>query len=123
MHVFDILAEAKIRQWEVDVREGREKKPVEQQSASLDMSESLEKALFRDIRKTLITAYMTGGEARHGLLAHSHDMQVQLAARLEKSGYNLMSTMLGEDIRVTHDRARAAEGNMALLTAMLDELE
>lgn len=123
MHAFDIMAEAKIRQWEQDVREGRAKKPTGGNPAPLDTSESLEKLLLHEIRLTIIKAYMVDGETRKKMLSECSDMQVQLASRLEKSGYNLMSKMLADEIQATHSKARSASNDVALLTSMVNELD
>lgn len=123
MHGFGLLAEAKIRQWERDVREGRAKKPTGDHSAASGTSESLEKVLFHEIRRTIIKAYMATGETRREMLASSNDMQVQLASRLEKSGYNLMSNMLADEIQAMRAKVRAAGDDAALLASMLRELE
>lgn len=123
MSMFDILAEAKIRQWEQDVKDGKVKNTPIGAPSLLDASQSLEKILYDEIRHTIIKSYKATGDARTKMLQASYEMQVQLASRLEKSGYYVMSKMFADEIQKVRIKASTACHDAALLAAMLDELD
>lgn len=122
MRAFDVMAEAKMRQWEQEVREGKTKPISSAKPLTLDFSESLERRLYRDIRETIIKAYMQTGATQQQMLAEAERMQVQLNSRLEKSGYNRVSRMFSENIHALRTRAKTAVDRREL-SAMLETLE
>ena len=123
MHAFDILAESKIREWQQTVREKKENPSEETPHSTAPLTESYEKILYYDIRKTIIESFMTQGEEREALLKSASDMQVQLASRLEKSGYNIISKMFGDEIQALRQRAHAVSHDRAQLLSMLNTLD
>lgn len=122
MHAFDIMAEAKMRQWEKDVREGRTTFSRSRNQSTINSYESLEKILYNDIRATIIKAYMENGNVRKEMLNDADKMQVQLTSRLEKCGYHLMSRMFTDEIQVLKARASAVSHDTNQLVSLLDEL-
>lgn len=123
MNAFDILAEAKIRQWQQDLRDGKGRSTSAGSSPSFNNKESLEKILYDEIRRTIIKSYQEPEEDRKNMLSKAAEMQVQLAARLEKSGHNLMSKMFAEEIQKIRLKADAARHDKELLSSMLAELD
>ncbi len=126
MHAFDILAEAKIRQWEKDRQERRNKgetggepklEPVSSRSDN-----SLEKRLYLEIRKNIVMAFQEESQEKC-LLDSAYKLQVQLAARLEKCGYNRMARFFDDEIRTLRSRAYALRHDKEGLAALLREQE
>ncbi len=99
MHAFDILAEAKIRQWEKEKKEGKQDKRVQAQSESAYSGQSLERQLYDEIRELIRQAYSEGSGKQEMLLGEAEKLQVQLTARLETSGYHNMSKWFGDEIQ------------------------
>lgn len=123
MDAFGLLAEAKIRQWEQDVKDGKAKKTSNSEELSFSSNGSLERILYTKIRRTIILAYKETGEARKKMLKEAGEMEMQLSARLERSGYNLMSTMFAQGIQEAKSRASTASQDPELLSLMLAELD
>ncbi|MFW5490300.1 MAG: hypothetical protein ACNI3A_18060 [Desulfovibrio sp.] len=123
MDAFGLLAEAKIRQWEQDVKDGKTKKTSNSEELSFSSNGSLERILYTKIRRTIILAYKETGEARKKMLKEAAEMEMQLSARLERSGYNLMSTMFAQGIQEAKSRASTASQDPELLSLMLVELD
>lgn len=121
MDAFGVLAEAKMRQWERDVREGRAKAPKLGETVGLESGESLERRLYEDIRRLVVESRMVEGREREALRARAEKLQVQLAARLEKSGYNLLSRMFADEIQALKARAEAVGRDAPALEALLRE--
>lgn len=121
MDAFGVLAEAKMRQWERDVREGRAKAPKSGETVGLESGESLERRLYEDIRRLVVESRLVEGREREALRARAEKLQVQLAARLEKSGYNLLSRMFADEIQALKARAEAVGRDAPALEALLRE--
>ncbi len=118
MHAFDILAEAKIRQWEQDKKE-QKTSPQKRETLRIDPTESLEKQLYLEIRQSIIKAYLESGTNREDHLQMATKMEVQLSARLERSGYNMMSKLFSDEIRSLKVKARELSHDKQQLTKLL----
>ena len=97
MNAFDIMAEAKMRQWEKDKREGKVKQSADRQPVSVSSGDSLEKQLFADIKRLIKRSHQEEHCLREATLLEAEKLQVQLSARLEKSGcYHLAKYLFDE---------------------------
>jgi hypothetical protein len=123
MHAFDILAESKMRQWERERREGETAPAPKVPAVHVDSSDSLERKLYLDIRRLVVRSCMEPDEHGRGLMETAQKLQVQLNARLEKSGYNLLSRLFSDEISTLRSAALAARGDREALEAMLRRQE
>ncbi|WP_027722461.1 hypothetical protein [Maridesulfovibrio zosterae] len=90
MHAFDLMAEAKMRQWEKDKKDGKISSTVEKKQTLVGPGESLEKQLFIDIKKLITQSFLVEHDKRKELLVEAEKLQIHLSSRLERSGcYNL----------------------------------
>ena len=122
MHAFDIMAEAKMRQWQEDLRTGKAKLRSDPSAFSATNLESLERRLYREVRENVIRSHLVPEDQRQELLEEATAMQVQLAARLETSGFNQLSRLFAEEIQALKVRAREARQDKTLLQAILEEV-
>lgn len=99
MNAFDIMAEAKMRQWEKDKKEGKVKQDAERQLVSVSSGDSLEKQLFDDIKRLIKRSHQEEPVVREATLMESEKLQVQLSARLERNGCYLLTKYLFDEIR------------------------
>lgn len=105
MHAFDILAEAKMRQWEKEKKEGVAKPARSGPSLSLESGDSLEKQLFADIRRLIRRSRLEDPQASRATLKEAERVQVQLSARLEKAGAYHLSRHVADRIRALREGA------------------
>jgi len=99
MHAFDIMAEAKMRQWEKERKEGGSKPTAGRQLITVSAGESLEKQLYTDIKRMIAQAKGEQPEARRETLREAEALEVQLLARLERSGCFNLTKYLADEIR------------------------
>jgi hypothetical protein len=99
MNAFDILAEAKMRRWEQDKEEGTADTAQRRQLTLAGTGGSLEKQLFADIKRLLLRAKLEPPDVSTDTLRQAEKMQIQLSARLERSGCYRLSRYLSEEIR------------------------
>ena len=123
MHAFDILAEAKIRQWQKEKQEGTSNTAGNAEPVTREAFESMEKRLYHDIRANILRSYMATGKERAAMLEEAYNMQVQLASRLERSGYARISTMFADAIEALKAQAKAVAHDKDKLQSMLKNLE
>ena len=108
MHAFDIMAEAKMRQWARKTQEAKDA-PAGQPKAAhtpAPVFESLESKLHGEITALLDKASELEGAEREELLRQAEELRVQLAARLERDGYHILARHFTESIQAY--RARKA---------------
>lgn len=123
MHAFDILAEAKMRQWEQDRRDGKVAEKKKEAAVNPESYESLEKQLYYDIRKLIVESYLADEAVRQKMQSRASNMLVQLAARLERAGYNIMSKMFADEVQALKARAHAVMHDKSKLLALLNDLD
>lgn len=123
MHAFDILAEAKMRQWEQDKRDGKVADKKKEDVVTPESYESLEKQLYYDIRKLMVESYLAGETERQEMQSRANNMLVQLAARLERAGYNIMSKMFADEVQTLKAKACAVMHDKSKLQALLNDLD
>lgn len=99
MNAFDIMAEAKMRQWEKDKKEGKVKQVTERQLVSVSSGDSLEKQLFADIKRLIKRSHQEDPAVREATLVEAEKLQVQLSARLERNGCYHLTKYLFDEIR------------------------
>lgn len=97
MNAFDLMAEAKMRQWEKEKKEGKAK-ASSGRTVSAGAGESFERQLFDDIKRLLRRAKGEDPEARSHTLQEAEALQIQLSARLERGGSRYLSKYLFETI-------------------------
>lgn len=95
MHALNILAEAKMRQWEQDRRAGRVSLQSGNQT-SFSSGHSLEKLLFDDICALYAQARTATGAERLRLSRDAEKLQIQLTVRLERQGYATLAKWYGD---------------------------
>ena len=98
MNAFDLLAEAKMRQWEKEKKEGKSGPGSGKPTISASSGESLERQLFDDIKRLMRRARLEEPATRKETLREAEALQVQLSARLERSGCRYLSKYLFETI-------------------------
>ena len=98
MHAFDILAEAKMRQWEKEKKEGAAKPAASGPTLSVEFGDSLEKQLFADITRLIRRSRRESPQTRQETLREAESLQVRLSARLEKTGAYHLSRYVAERI-------------------------
>jgi len=98
MNAFDLLAEAKMRQWEKEKKDGKGDPKPGGRTISTSSGESFERQLFDDIKRLMRRARHEEPEARKRTLREAEALQVQLSARLERSGSRYLSKYLFETI-------------------------
>ena len=98
MNAFDLLAEAKMRQWEKEKKEGKGGPRSGKPAISISSGESLERQLFDDIKRLIRRAHQEEPAVRRQTLREAEALQVQLSARLERSGCRHLSKYLFETI-------------------------
>ena len=98
MNGFDIMAEAKMRQWEKDKKEGKTEPVSEKQFVFVRADESYEKQLFAEIKRLIQQSHQEDAESRRQTLRQAEGLQVQLSARLERSGCYYLSQHVFEEI-------------------------
>ena len=96
MNAFDLLAEAKMRQWEKEKKEGKAAPDPGRQTISAGSGESFERRLFADIKRLIGQARREGPEGRKRALREAEALQIQLSARLERNGSYHLSRYLFE---------------------------
>ncbi|WP_027185063.1 hypothetical protein [Desulfovibrio inopinatus] len=121
MSVFDIMAEAKIRQWELEKKE-RKASPPKKATLRIDPTASLEKQLYIDIRKLIIQSYLDNShQEEHQNMAAK--LEVQLSARLEKSGYMRLSKLFSDELRTFKAKAFSLRHDTQQLKTLFNSLE
>ncbi len=110
MHAFDILAEAKIRQWEKEKREGKQDERKQPQTDSAYSGQSLERQLYDEIRELIRRAYSDDSGMQDVLLGKAERLQIQLTARLETSGYHNISKLFSDEIQRYKKKSKEARG-------------
>lgn len=98
MRAFDIMAEAKMRQWEKDKKEGKVK-PSTRPPLSVESGDSLEKQLFADITRLIRRSRQEPLRTGEETLREAEKLQVQLSARLERTGAYHLSRYVADRIR------------------------
>ena len=98
MNAFDLLAEAKMRQWEKEKKEGKSGPGPGKGTISASSGESFERQLFDDIKRLMRRARQEEPEERRRTLREAEALQIQLSARLERSGSRYLSRYLFETI-------------------------
>lgn len=99
MNAFDIMAEAKMRQWEKDKMEGKIKPVPKEQLVSVGSCESLEKQLFDDIKRLIKRSSQEEPKIQAATLKEVEKLQMQLLARLERSGCYHLTKYVFDEIR------------------------
>ncbi|WP_319582359.1 hypothetical protein [uncultured Pseudodesulfovibrio sp.] len=103
MHAFDILAEAKMRQWEKEKKDGVTKPSANRPALSVESGDSLEKQLFADIKRLIRRSRQEPPQAGRETLKEAERVQVQLSARLEKAGAYHLSRYVADRIRALRE--------------------
>jgi hypothetical protein len=99
MKIFDILAEAKIRDFESRQRNGVSESGTPN-AAEYVRTESFEKQLLQEIYKLI-----QGGN--DGMLKRAKELEIQLLASLEKQGLNLTAKRIADEIaEILRERSR-----------------
>jgi len=98
VNAFNIMAEAKMRQWEKDKKEGKIRPNKDGQLVSMGIGDSLEKQLFGDIKRLISRSHQEEPAARDATLREAEKLQVHLAARLERNGCYHLAKYLFEEI-------------------------
>jgi hypothetical protein len=106
MNAFDIMAEAKMRQWEKSKKEGKAKQSTGKQLVSVSSGDSLEKQLFADIKRLIKRSHQEEHCLREATLLEAEKLQVQLSTRLESSGCYYLAKYLFDEI----NKLRVNEG-------------
>ncbi|MGE4194482.1 MAG: hypothetical protein AB7E51_13915 [Pseudodesulfovibrio sp.] len=103
MHGFDLLAEAKMRQWEKERKEGGAKAAANRPTVTVESGDSLEKQLFADIKRLILRSREELPQTGRTTLKEAEKVQVQLSARLEKAGACHLSRYVAERIRAMRE--------------------
>lgn len=98
MNGFDMMAEAKMRQWEKEKKSGC-KSASGKDTVSVSSGESLEKQLYADIKRLIKQSFQEGSVEQKQTLKEAEKLQIQLSARLERSGYNNISKYFSDEIK------------------------
>lgn len=106
MHAFNIMAEAKMRQWAKTTQEAKAASAGSPKAAHTPAPafESLESKLHGEITALLDNASGALGAERETLLRQAEELRVQLAARLERDGYHLLARHFTESIQAYRTR-------------------
>lgn len=99
MHAFGILAEAKMRRWEKEKKNGKASKKSSRQFTLGKNTESLEKQLYAEVKQLIHDAEAADTETRTTLLKKAERIQIQLTTRLEKGGHYNVAKLLSENIQ------------------------
>jgi len=102
VRAFDIMAEAKMRQWEKEKKEGTAK-PSASGPSPVESGESFERQLFADIRRLIRRSRQEPLRAGAATLREAEKLQVQLSARLEKAGACHLSRYVADRIRAMRE--------------------
>lgn len=98
MNAFDMMAEAKMRQWEKNKKEGNVKKSTDRSFVSVNSGDSMEKQLFADIKRLIKRSHHEDHPLREATLLETEKLQIQLSARLERSGCYHLARYLFDEI-------------------------
>ena len=98
MNGFDMMAEAKMRQWEKEKKTGC-KSISEKETISVSSGESLEKQLYAYIKRLIKQSFKAEPVEQKQMLKEAEKLQIQLSARLERSGYNNISKYFSDEIK------------------------
>ncbi|WP_338669176.1 hypothetical protein [Pseudodesulfovibrio methanolicus] len=102
MRAFDIMAEAKMRQWEQDKKDGKIK-PSGGPTLSVESGDSLEKQLFADITRLIRRSRQEPLQTSAETLREAEKLQVQLSARLERTGACHLSRYVADRVRALRE--------------------
>ncbi len=109
MHALNILAEAKMRQWEKDREAGKTSLQSGRQLV-IGKGQSLERQLYDDIRSLIQQSQSEPPATRQRLLQSAERLQVQLTVRLEQGGYHHVAKWYGDEIlRLKQEMLRAPD--------------
>lgn len=98
MGIFDLLAEARIREWLE--RSPEQKKKEAEEALTITGTEPMEVQLFKEILMLHKSADKTADQTeQHELLAKATKLQTQLMVVLENSGRPLAAQQVSENIR------------------------
>ncbi|WP_316898606.1 hypothetical protein [Pseudodesulfovibrio indicus] len=103
MRAFDLLAEAKMLQWEKEKKKGGARPVANRPTVSVESGDSLEKQLFADIKRLILRARAEPPQTGRSTLKEAEKVQVQLSARLEKAGAYHLSRYVAERIRALRE--------------------
>ena len=106
MRAFDIMAEAKMRQWAKETQQAKSAPTGQSKAKPAPAFESLESKLHGEITSLLDEASGQQGEQREALLRQAEELRVQLAARLERDGYHLLARHFTDSIQAYRTRKK-----------------
>jgi len=99
MGIFDLLVEARIREWQE--RSPEEKQQAAEHAVTITGDEPLEVQLFKEVIALRKAAQKTPEQAaKDELLAKAGKLQLQLMVVLEQSGRPLAARQVAENIRL-----------------------
>ena len=98
--LFQILTEAKIREWQ----ERPEKEKSTEVSAEFQTSSSYEKQLLDEILELIKSAGSAPAERAGRNLSSARNLEIQLMASLEKLGLNLTARRIADEIKAHKNR-------------------
>jgi len=100
--IFQILTEARIREWESKTKEEK----TESKSLCRDSS-SYEKQLLEEILRLIERAARSSEEAAANSLSSARNLEIQLMASLEKQGLNIAARRIADEIRECENKVKA----------------
>ncbi|GFO69495.1 hypothetical protein GMLC_30740 [Geomonas limicola] len=99
MGIFDLLAEARIREWQE--RSPEEKRQLAEHAVTITGDEPLEVQLFKEVIALRKAAQKEPeSETKDAMLAKATKLQIQLMVVLEQSGRPLAAQKVAENIRL-----------------------
>tara|TARA_R110002096_G_scaffold39227_7_gene107506 strand:- start:300 stop:623 length:324 start_codon:yes stop_codon:yes gene_type:complete len=100
MSIFDLLAEAKIKEWENRDRSTTNQSEEKRKSKSgeYQKTESFEKQLLQDIHGLIEDSNSDDQETNSRCVERAKSLEVQLMASLEKQGLYLTAKRISEEL-------------------------